>query len=114
MKSLIVTVALMASTTLACAQYQGVAAADGATYVAVENGSTAREAEANARDDCRASTNGKACKAIAARGSNHFVVVKCGQYVHMGADSTTSEARQVARANASQYGHGGCRDIYAD
>lgn len=72
------------------------------------------KAESNARDDCRASTNGKARKAISARANNHFVVVKCGQYVHMGADSTTREARQVAKDNASQYGHGGCRDIYAD
>ena len=114
MKSFIVAMTLMASTTLACAQYQGVAAADGATYVAVEQGGTAREAEANARDDCRSSTNGRACKAISARANNHFVVVKCGAYVHMGADSTTREARQVARDNAGQYGHGGCRDIYAD
>lgn len=110
----LITAAFLLTPTMAHAQYRGVAAADGASYVAVESGSTASEAEANARDDCRSSTNGKACKAIAARRNNHFVVVKCGLYVHMGADSSSSEARQVALANAAQYGHRGCDVIYSD
>lgn len=112
---LIATAFVLVAPTLAYSQYRGVAAADGSSYVAVESGSSLLEAEDNARDDCRSATNGRACKAISARRSNHFVVVKCGQYVHMGADNTTREARQVAKDNAGQYpGHVGCRDIYVD
>lgn len=104
---------LASTSSLAFAQYQGVAASDSDNYVAVSNERSAAAAERVARDDCYNST-GHACKAISARENNSFVVVSCRGGVHMAADSTTSEALRVARANASSFGHGNCRVIYSD
>jgi hypothetical protein len=95
------------------AKYTGISATDGdadnITY-AEGSGSTASEAEQNARDECRSSASGQACKAIAFKTGVWWAIVTCKHgnvwTTHIGADDSKRAAIAVARANGDNFAEG--------
>jgi hypothetical protein len=113
MKTFLMSTALvLALVGSANAQWRGLAASDDGD-IATYDSSSKSDAITGARNSCR-NVNGAACKAIAARPWNNFAVIQCDGYVHMAADYSVAQAIRVARANAANFGHSGCRVIYSE